>query len=102
MISDVIKLIKYSTTKDANGIDQKTETAREIFAEVRSIGAGEWHNATRDGLNPEYEFIVFFADYENEKTVEYNGAKYSIYRRYRDNDRLELYCELRGGANGTA
>lgn len=100
MISDVIKLIKAATTKDTRGIDHITESVREVYCEVRSIGAMEWHNATRDGLNPEYEFIIFFADYDNEKVVEYNGERYVIYRRYRDGDNLELYTEKRSGKNG--
>lgn len=44
---------------------------------------------------------MFFGDYQGEKTVEYNGVTYGIYRTYLGrNDTIELYAERKGGTNG--
>jgi hypothetical protein len=46
-------------------------------------------------------FRVFFADYEGERLLEYNGKRYGIYRTYNNgSDEVELYAERKGGTNG--
>jgi hypothetical protein len=68
---------------------------------VGSITQSEFYEGGRNGLNPEYRFTVFFADYEDETIIEYKGKRYSVYRTYLPrNDRLELYVERKGGTNG--
>jgi SPP1 family predicted phage head-tail adaptor len=98
--SDVIKLISVTTAQDDYGIWQKTETAKQVFCRVSSISQTEFFDAGRNGLNPEYRFIVFFGDYENEMIVEYKGQRYAVYRTYQRNDDMELYVERKGGTNG--
>ena len=45
-------------------------------------------------------FKMFGADYNGEKTLEYNGKTYAIYRVYHpDEDYIELYAESKGGSN---
>ena len=68
--SDVIKLISVTTTQDAYGIWQKTESSAQVYCRVESISQREFFDAGRNGLNPEYKFIVFFGDYNNEMVVE--------------------------------
>ena len=54
----------------------------------------------RNGLNPEYVFTMFEADYDGEQTIEYNDLRYGVYRTYKGrNDTLELYAERKGGTN---
>jgi hypothetical protein len=68
---------------------------------VGSITQSEFYEGGRNGLNPEYRFTVFFADYEDETIIEYKGKRYAVYRTYlARNDRLELYVERKGGTNG--
>lgn len=99
--SDVIKLISTTKTQDAYGVWRETPTFKEIMCQVDSITESEFHDAGRNGLNPEFRFTVFFDDYNGESMVEYNGKTYSVYRTYlRRTDRLELYVERKGGTNG--
>ncbi len=99
--SDVIKLIGTTKTQDKYGVWRETPTAKEVMCQVDSISQSEFFEAGRNGLNPEYRFTVFFGDYSGEQIVEYDGQTYSVYRTYHQRtDKLELYCERKGGTNG--
>ena len=98
MISDVITLVSETYTKNSYGVDVKTEQQTDVFCEVSSVSASEWFEGNRADLNPEYRFIVFFGDYDGQKTCIYNDIRYGIYRTYRANDRVELYAERKSGA----
>lgn len=99
--SDVIKLISVTRTQDKYGQFVDTETSRQVYCQVGSITQSEFYEGGRNGLNPEYRFTVFFADYEDETIIEYKGKRYSVYRTYlARNDKLELYVERKGGTNG--
>ena len=53
-------------------------------------------------MRPEYRFTVFFGDYAGEKTVIYNGVKYTVYRTYHARtDELEIYVQKDVGNNPT-
>ena len=99
--SEQITLIGETKTQDSNGVWQIAPTERTVFCQVGSITRNEFFEAGRNGLNPEYMFIMFFGDYEGERTVEYKGKRYGIYRTYHGrNDNIELYAERKGGTNG--
>ena len=99
--SNVIKLIKAVQTQDDYGVWRETLTSRQVFCDVRSVNRSEFFEAGRSGLNPEFVFTVFFADYEDETLLEFDGKTYSIYRTYLTrSDTLELYAERKGGSNG--
>lgn len=100
-MNDVLKL--YTTTYEKNkyGVSVPVYTAREVFCDVRSVTRAEFFEAGRNGLNPQFVFIVFKDDYEHETVCEYNGETYAIYRTYMtDGDYIELYVERKGGTNG--
>lgn len=100
-MDDVLKLISKTYTKDKYGVQKATETEREIFCEVKSIARNEFFEAGRNGLNPEYEFIIAEAEYQGESLIEYRGKRYGIYRTYIEpnTDFIELYAERKGGDN---
>lgn len=99
--SCIINLIKTTRTQDEYGVWREAEVSRQVFAQVDSVTRSEFFNAGRAGLNPEYRFTIFFADYEGEETVEYERKRYGIYRTYhRRDDVLELYAEKKGGTHG--
>lgn len=100
--SDILKLIGQSYERDDNGVMQLVDTTeREIFCQVEGITRNEFFEAGRNGLNPEYKFLIFFGDYQNERVVEYDGKRYAVYRTFRGkNDVIELYVERQGGTNG--
>lgn len=96
----VINLVSATYTKNSYGVQKPAETKREVFAEVRSITRSEFYQAGRNGLNPQYVFIVFAEDYEGETICEYDGNRYAIYRTFRaGGDYMELYVERQGGTN---
>lgn len=99
--SEVITLIKETQTQDDKGVWRATTSEREVFAQVNSVTRAEFFDGGRNGLNPEFMFTLFFADYQGERVVEYNGKTYAIYRTYQGrNDTIELYAERKGGTNG--
>lgn len=98
--SSIITLINTVEEQDAFGIWQKTETQRDVYCQVDSVTRAEFFDGGRNGLNPEYRFTMFFADYEGEDVAEYNGKRYAIYRVYHARtDVIELYAERKGGTN---
>ena len=98
----VAYLIATAYNTDAYGVQWPTETKQKIYCNVSSVSASEWFEGGRNGLNPELRVTTFSADYSGEKILEYNGARFTIYRTYvAKNDTIELYCERReGNANG--
>lgn len=96
--SEIIHLIREDITTDAYGVQRTTEKRRKIYAQVTSVTASEWFEGGRNGLNPQYRFVIFKFEYHGEEIVEYKGSRYTVYRTYeaRD-DALELYTEKRQG-----
>lgn len=101
--SNIITLIPTTYAVDQYGVQKLVEgTPREIMCQVQSVTRAEFFDGGRNGLNPELVFKVFFADYDDETLLEYNGKRYAIYRTYLGkNDQLELYAERKGGTNGS-
>lgn len=99
--SDVINLISSQWTKDANGVNRKVDTSRQVYCNVRSVTQTEFYQASQLGFKPEYRFIVFKYDYQNEMIIEYKGVRYSVYRTYfAENDLIELTAQKAAGING--
>lgn len=99
--SEVLTLIREAKSQDEYGVWRTSESSRNVFCNVTSVTASEFFDGGRNGLNPEYRFIVFFGDYNGERIVEFKGLRYAVYRTYHaKTDVLELYCERQGGTNG--
>ena len=90
---DVIQLI--AETPAAHGVfEDVTETARQVFCSVRSVGMTEAYTALSNGLHPELVFLLSeYTDYQGEKIAEYAGKRYRIVRTYRANQGIELTVE---------
>lgn len=98
--SDVINLCEVNKTQDDYGQWIETVTKKQVYCQVDSITQSEFFEGGRNGLNPSYKFVLFFADYNDEPIVEYKDKTYSVYRTYlRRDDMLELYVERKGGTN---
>jgi len=96
--SRICKLISEVFTENQYGVQVPAETEREVFCNVRSISQNEWFEGARNGLNPEFQVIVFQYDYAGEQIIELNGKRYTIYRTYvRDDEMIELYIERKQG-----
>ena len=97
----MIKLVGVAKEQDEYGVWRETTTKRTVFCNVQSVTRAEFFDAGRNGLNPQFVFTMFYADYCNEPMVEYNGETYAVYRTYlRRDDTLEVYVERKGGTNG--
>ena len=100
--STPIELIAQTREKDAYGVERVTgETSRTVFARVQSTYLKEFHEAFRNGLNPEFVFTMFRYDYRGESVVKHNGERYYIYRKggKESSDSIELYAGRKGGTN---
>lgn len=96
---DVIQLVTETKAQDAYGVWNEVETLRQVFCRVSSVTASEFFEAGRNGLNPEYQFIVFADDYNGEDTIVYKNKRYGIYRTFLSGDYIELYVQRKGGTN---
>lgn len=94
---DEIKLVKETNTRDSVGMNVTQLTERDVLCEVLSVTRQEFFEGGRNGMNPEYEMIVFADDYEDERIVKYKGNTYGVYRTYRNGDYMELYVERKAG-----
>ena len=93
MFRDVITLVSESPA--AHGVlDEITETQKQVFCSVRSVGMSEAYQAMSNGLHPEFVFLLSdYGDYQGEKICEYQGTRYRIVRTYRQNQGIELTVE---------
>ncbi len=97
MRSHVCKLIKETFINDVYGVMRKNETETEVFCDITSVSASEWFEGGRNGLNPEKRVKIFLYDYDDEKIVEIDGNRFTVYRTYVDGDEIELYLERKKG-----
>lgn len=90
---DVINLV--AENPSAHGVfDTPTETSKQVYCSVKSVGMSEAYQAMANGLHPQFVFVLSdYADYNGEKIVTYNSIRYRIIRTYRNNQSIELTCE---------
>ena len=99
MYNEVIKLVaEHVGTVDKYGNEPRTYTAREVLANVRSIGIREFYNAAQTDYKPECTAVLAdYRDYDDEKIVVWNDEVYHLIRTYRNGRQLELTLERRIG-----
>ena len=90
-MSEILKLIATTQAVDEYGDLVTSETSREVFAKLGSIGQSEFYQAQAVGLKPEIKFVLAdYLDYNDEPLVDYNGTRYHVLRTYRTGQELEL------------
>lgn len=93
-MTDVLTLIKRTAGKGADGNPAITETTRQVFCGVRSIGMREFYEASASDFRPECKFVLAdYLDYGGETMVAHNGQRYRVLRTYRIGQELELTVE---------
>lgn len=99
--SDVVKLIKVTTSQDKYGATHKSKQQRTVFCDVASVSSAEFFRAHQNNLNAQFQVKMFRYDYEGETLLEYDGKEYSIYRTHcpRASDDIELYVERKAGTD---
>lgn len=93
ILRDVITLV--GETPAAHGVfDVPTETQRQVFCSVRSVGMREAYTAMSNGLHPELVFVLSdYGDYNGEKILLYREKQYRVIRTYISGTSIELTCE---------
>ena len=90
-MNEVLTLIRQTQGSDEYGDPVFTESTREVFGRLGSIGQAEFYQAHAVGLKPELKFILAdYLDYENETLVEYQGQRFRVLRTFRNGQELEL------------
>lgn len=80
-ISDVCQLITKTTPRGVH--EGKTETTREVYCEVQSVGRSEFYNAYNAGMQPEYVLkLADEAEYDGETELMFRSKRYGIVRTY--------------------
>lgn len=91
MYNDILKLRSYAEITNDYGIQERTVTERQVFAQVKSIGQSEFYQAQAEGLKPELKFVLAdYGDYQGEKEIEYDNKIYSVLRTYRTGNQIEI------------
>lgn len=95
----VAYLIAETFEEDAIGQRIPQENRREIFVTVDNIGRNEWMEAGRNGLSPELMLKTAAINYSGEEIIEFEGARYAIYRTHRKavTDEIEFYLQRKAG-----
>lgn len=89
--TEVLTLVSVSHTVDLYGDLVATETTRDVFCEVASIGEKEFYQAQAVGLQPTLKFILAdYLEYEDEPVVKYNGERFRVLRTFRNGQELEI------------
>jgi len=97
-LDDAADLLQITTTKDELGQAIKHEKPFMIFCSKMSITRAEFNTSGQLGHKPVMMLIVDSDAYDNEKFLNYQGKKYSIYKSFQRIDHFtELYCEVKAG-----
>lgn len=92
-MNSLLSLVQQTIGVDDYGDQVLTETTRDVFCGIRSIGQKEFYQAHAVGLQPEIKFVLAdYLDYNDETLVEYNGQRYRVLRTYRTGQEIELVC----------
>ena len=94
--SPITLLKKHELAFDEIGNEaEQAPTRTKVFAEIKSIMSNEYYSAAQIGFKAAYRFDIFFADYQGQEQVEYQGSVYDIYRSFLNEktDKYELYCK---------
>lgn len=92
-MNEIIYLIKQTRSTDEYGDPVISQSSRQVFCRVDSVGMKEFYQAASTGLKPELKFVLAdYLEYQGEQLVEYDGAVYHVLRAYRKGLELELTC----------
>lgn len=98
-LDDVCNLLSVSTVKDELGqfIEEEPKPFM-VFCSKFSITRAEFNTAGQLGFKPDLMLVVDSDSYGNEKLLEYQNKRYSIYKTFQRVDSFtELYCEVKTG-----
>ena len=90
-MNEIITLITVTQHTDEYGDPVTTETTRDVFAKLGSIGMKEFYQAQAADFYPELVFVLAdYLDYDGEQLVRHEGQVYNVLRTYRAGQELEI------------
>jgi len=94
-VSDVCYLIDTTYSKDAEGYETKVETRKQRFCNwTEGVSQNEFYLSHKAGFEASASVMIFAADYNKEKVVEFNGVRYNVIRMFhRETDYVTLILE---------
>ena len=91
--AEVISLVA-ETPADHGVFETRTESTRDVFAEIRSVGYTEFYTAKSAGIEPSIVFVLTdYMEYGGEKIVLFDDKRYRVVRTYTNGQTIELTCE---------
>lgn len=98
-MNDLAYLPIIETVEDDLGQVEEIETySRQVFCKKKSVPQNEFFQAGLNDIKASIVLIVHTLEYQGEESVKYSDKIYRIYRTYeRDDERTELYGEVRAG-----
>lgn len=80
---DVCDLIRVTHSKDSEGYETKSESARTVFCNwTDGVSQNEFYLSHKEGFQAGASVEIFTEDYEKEKIVEFHGIRYSVIRLF--------------------
>ena len=76
----ICELVAEHMSKDSRGIVKASETRREVFCNVFSMGDEAFYNAVAAGVHPDARLQIRKADWEGERMVTFEGVDYYVSR----------------------
>ena len=90
-MNDILILVGRIFDDDGN---VTSETRREVFCKLESIGRTEFYQAQATDLRPELVFVLAdYLDYEDEFLCIYGDIWYRVIRTYRKGQELEIIVQ---------
>jgi len=97
-LDNVCNLVSQTYESDDIGNQIATETEKTVFCAELPITSAERTNTAINGIKPEVCLVVDYESYDEQKLINYNGVRYSVYRKYpRSDGMVELYCAKKVG-----
>lgn len=96
-LDQICYLVKVETTFDEINCEIEQKSQRKVFCGELPVVSSEVSNANNIGIRSEKLIIIDFEEYNNEKYLIYEDKEYTIYRTYRKDEYIELYCGERLG-----
>lgn len=92
--SERIGLVTVTTTKDAEGYEERTGVdIHYVYGNRQSITQAEFFNAGQNGIDAKYKFTVYASEYGGQTMLLYGSTYYDVYRTYQvKEDLMELYA----------
>ena len=76
----VCTLVAEHMAKDSRGIVKTTETERDVFCNVFSMGDAAFYAATAAGIHPDARLQIRKADWQGERKVVFEDVNYYVSR----------------------